>query len=91
MALSSIGKGGELATNRFEDQELAMLSLQLLQNCLIFMNTLMIQKVLEEPSWMQRMAPEDWRGLSPLIYHHINPYGLFRLDMSTRIDLDAAA
>jgi TnpA family transposase len=85
------GKGGELATNRLENQELAMLSLQLLQNCLIFMNTLMIQKVLEEPSWMQRMAPEDWRGLSPLIYHHINPYGLFRLDMSTRIDLDAAA
>jgi len=25
------GKGGEIATNRFEDQELAMLSLHLLQ------------------------------------------------------------
>jgi hypothetical protein len=85
------GKGGELATNRFEDQEISMLALQLLQNSLVLMNTLMLQKVLEEPSWLQRMTPDDWRGLSPLIYHHINPYGLFRLDMATRINLDAAA
>jgi len=85
------GKGGELATNRFEDQEISMLALQLLQNSLVLMNTLMLQKVLEESSWLQRMTPDDWRGLSPLIYHHINPYGLFRLDMTTRINLDAAA
>ncbi len=85
------GKGGELATNRFEDQEIAMLALQLLQNSLVLMNTLMLQKVLEEPSWLQRMTPDDWRGLSPLIYHHINPYGLFQLDMTTRINLDTAA
>ena len=68
-----------------------MLALQLLQNSLVLMNTLMLQKVLEEPSWLQRMTPDDWRGLCPLIYHHINPYGLFRLDMTTRINLDAAA
>ena len=23
----------------------------------------------------ERMTAEDWRALSPLIYHHVNPYG----------------
>jgi TnpA family transposase len=36
------GKGGEIATNRLEDQELAMLSLHMLQICLVYINTLMI-------------------------------------------------
>ena len=39
------GKGGDIATNRFEDQELAMLSLHLLQISLVYINTLMIQQV----------------------------------------------
>lgn len=40
------GKGGEVATNRLEDQELAILSLHLLQISLVYINTLMIQQVL---------------------------------------------
>jgi len=83
------GKGSEIATNRLEDQEIAMLALHLLQNCLIYVNTLMIQRLLAEPAWRARMTPEDWRGLTPLIYHHVNPYGLFRLDLSIRLDLEA--
>jgi TnpA family transposase len=67
------GKGGEIATNRLEDQEIAVLSLHLLQACLVYINTLMIQQVLESPSWFEKMEPEDFRGLSSLIYHHINP------------------
>jgi TnpA family transposase len=43
------GKGGEMATNRLEDQELAMLSLHLLQICLVYINTLMIRQILSEP------------------------------------------
>ena len=42
------GKGGEVATNRLEDQEISVLSLQLLQTCLVYVNTLMIQNVLED-------------------------------------------
>jgi hypothetical protein len=26
-----------------------------------------------------RMTVEDWRGLTPLIYHHVNPYGRIEL------------
>lgn len=42
------GKGGEIATNRMEDQEMAVLSLHLLQNCLVFVNTLMLQNILSD-------------------------------------------
>lgn len=42
------GKSGEVASNRLEDQELSVLSLHLLQLCLVYVNTLMIQRVLSE-------------------------------------------
>ncbi len=84
------GKGGEISTNRFEDQELAMLSLHLLQISLVYINTLMIQQVLADQGWLERMAPEDLRALTPLIYAHINPYGRFELDMRKRLHLEAA-
>lgn len=51
-------------------------------------HTLMIQQVLSEPEWMQRMQPEDLRGLTPLIYSHVNPYGRFQLDFKERLQLD---
>ena len=83
------GKGGEVATNRLEDQELAVLSLHLLQICLVYVNTLMFQQVLSEPVWRNSMAPEDYRALSPLIYNHVNPYGEFELDMTKRLAIEA--
>lgn len=82
------GKNGEVATNRLEDQEISVLALHLLQNCLVFVNTLMMQSVLTEPAWATRMAAEDYRGLTPLIYAHINPYGAFDLDLARRIDFN---
>jgi len=82
------GKGGEVATNRLEDQELSVLALHLLQICLVFVNTLMIQQVLNEPNWHSRMGIEDFRALTPLIYSHINPYGVFELDMKARLPLE---
>jgi TnpA family transposase len=82
------GKSGEIATNRLEDQEIAVLALHLLQASLVYVNTLMFQQVLEEPGWLERMMAEDRRALSPLIYHHVNPYGTFELDMAKRLPLD---
>jgi TnpA family transposase len=40
------GRSGEIASNRLVDQEITMLSLHLLQNCLVYINTLMLQQVL---------------------------------------------
>ena len=83
------GEHGEFTTNRVEDQELSVLSLHLLQACLVYVNTLFIQEILTDPAWRDRMTPDDWRGLSPLIYHHVNPYGRIELDMTQRLALAA--
>jgi len=83
------GKSGEVASNRLEDQELSVLSLHLLQLCLVYVNTLMIQRVLSEKPWCNRMKTADLRALSPLIYSHVNPYGRFDLDMSKRLPIEA--
>lgn len=82
------GRGGEFATNRLDEQEFIMLSLHLLQLSLVYINTLMIQRVLSEPQWKNKLKPEDFRALTPLIYNHVNPYGVFRLDMNSRLVID---
>ena len=37
---------GEMVSNRREDHEISMLALHLLQNCMVYINTLMLQQVL---------------------------------------------
>ncbi len=81
------GKGGEFASNRLDDQEISMLALHLLQISLVYVNTLMVQKVLEEETWSNRLTKEDYRGLTPLFYAHVEPYGTLRLDMEKRLAL----
>jgi hypothetical protein len=81
------GKGGEFTTNRLIDQEIAMLSLHLIQISMVYINTLMIQEILAEKQWLDKMETEDFRALTPLIYNHINPYGNFKLDMTKRLPL----
>ena len=85
------GRSGEISTNRIEEQELSMLCLHLLQLCLVYINTLMIQALLAKPEWKDKFTNEDRRALCPLIYEHINPYGLFPLDMETRLDIEEKA
>jgi len=34
------------------------------------------------------MKKEDLRALTPLIYSHVTPYGLFRLDLSERMQIE---
>lgn len=62
-----------------------------LQASLVYVNTRMLQSVLTEPAWEGRMMPEDYRGLTPLIYAHVNPYGRFDLDLDSRIDFGKIA
>jgi TnpA family transposase len=84
------GRHGEFSSNRREDQELTMLSMHLLQISLVYIQTLMIQDVLQEPEWMNKMTKEDLRGLTPLIYSNVNPYGLIRLNMAERLTIESA-
>ncbi|HEY4387362.1 MAG TPA: Tn3 family transposase, partial [Ktedonobacteraceae bacterium] len=86
-------RGNELHSNQTQAQELSLLALHLLQVCLVYVNTLMIQGILKDPHWLEQMKEEDFRGLTPLIYTHVTPYGQFELDMEKRLfpDLPQAA
>jgi TnpA family transposase len=81
------GRHGEISTNDVDAQEVAILSMHLLQSCLVYVNTLMVQEVLAQAKWRNRMTDADWRGLTPLFYLHVNPYGQFELDMNSRLPL----
>lgn len=81
------GKGGEFASNRLDDQEISMLSLHLLQISMVYINTLMVQDVLKDDDWLKRLTTEDYRGLTPLFYGHVEPYGTLMLDMTQRLAL----
>src|SRR3546814_10232547 len=77
-------------TTLFRSQ-LSVLALHLLQASLVYVNTRMLQSVLVELKWTGRMTPDDYRGLTPLIYSHVNPYGRFDLDLNSRIDFGRLA
>jgi len=85
------GKLGEMATNSIDDMELSVLCLHLLQVSMVYINTLLIQEVLSDPAWKNRMTPTDWRAMSAMIHAHINPYGIFHLDMMARLTISKNA
>ena len=86
-----VGRGGEVASNRLDDQKVSVATLHLLQSCLVYVNTLMLQRVLAEPTWHERMTEADVRGLTPLVWSHVSPYGAFNLDMEQRLDIEIKA
>ncbi|MFI7636140.1 Tn3 family transposase [Nonomuraea sp. NPDC049400] len=52
--------------------------------------TTLLQAVLRDAQWAGKLTEEDQRALSPRFWAHVNPYGRFRPDMETRLDLTAA-
>ena len=82
------GKDGDLTGPDREHAETSMLSLHLLQSALVHINTLLLQAVLEVPEFHDSIGPHEQRALTPLFWTHINPYGRFQLDMTTRLDLE---
>lgn len=85
------GKLGEVSTNKRAGQELSVACLHLLQVSMVYINTLIIQEVLSRPVWRNRLTKEDKRALTPLIHGHINPYGLFPLNLDERLVIERAA
>jgi hypothetical protein len=77
-----------MVSNRREDHEISMLALHLLQNCMVYINTLMLQRVLAQPHWSGKLTARDRGALTPLFWEHVNPYGRFELDMDARLPID---
>jgi TnpA family transposase len=85
------GKGGDIASNHRDEQEMVVLCLRILQAAVVFVNTLMLQDVLADPEWAEVLTEEDRRGLTPLFWLHLLPYGEVRLDMARRLQLSDQA
>jgi len=83
------GKNKDLTGPDREDQEISMLALHLLQSALVHINTMLVERILGEPAWANRLTDADRRALTPLFWTHVNPYGKFTLDMDSQLDLDA--
>jgi Tn3 transposase DDE domain len=65
--------------------------LRILQAALVYVNTLMLQDVLAEDDWNQVLTADDRRGLTPLFWQHVLPYGEVKLDMTARLTIRTAA
>jgi TnpA family transposase len=85
------GKDGVLTGVDKEHQEVSMLALHLLQSALVFVNTLLLQRILAEDDWAKRLTAADKRALTPLFWSHANLYGRIDIDMDTHLDLAIAA
>ena len=59
------GKGGEIGSNRQDEQEMTALCLRILQAALVYVNTLMLQDVLAEDAWADMLTTEDRRRSHP--------------------------
>lgn len=68
-----------------------MIALHILQAAIVYVNTLMVQEVLALPEWQGVLTDADRRGLTPLFWGHILPYGEVLLDMARRLALAAPA
>lgn len=62
----------------------------MLQTALVYVNTLMLQDVLADDDWERSLTPADRRGLTPLFWSHVAPYGEVRLNMRNRLTLRTA-
>jgi TnpA family transposase len=85
MSFIFYGKLGEISSNNTQEQELSIVCLHLLQVCLVYINTLLIQEVLIDQDLFNKLTKEDKRAITPLIHSHINPYGLFPIDLNHRL------
>ena len=81
------GKSSEITSNYLDDQEISMLCLHLLQNSILYINTLLVEELLQDPYWINQLSKEDYRALTALFYLHINPYGTFELDLLKRLKI----
>src|SRR5699024_9670658 len=91
MGFIFFGRSGEITNNQPEEMEIVVLCLHLLQNSLVYIDTLQIQQLMQEKQWMSHMSSQDFRALTPLIYNHVNPYGDFQVDLNKRLTVSGGS
>jgi TnpA family transposase len=75
------GGKAEIQTNDPATQELTVLCLHLLQNSLVLVNTMMLERILYDDGYIHKMNTYDINAMTPLFTSNVNPYGDIHLDM----------
>lgn len=90
-AIDFICYGGksEIQTNDPDVQELTVLCLHLLQNALVLVNTVMLERVLYDNDYIHQMDAVDMNAMTPLFTSNVNPYGDINLDINKPSFLEA--
>ena len=55
---------------------------------LVYVNTLMLQDL--RRARLDVLTPDDHRGLTPLFWSHVLPYGEVKLNMTSRLPLSTS-
>lgn len=76
------GGESEIKSNDPEVQELTVLCLHLLQNALVLVNTVVVERVLHDEGYIGQMPADDLNALTPLFTSNVNPYGDIHLDLN---------
>ncbi len=76
------GGKSEIQSNDPDIQELTVLCLHLLQNALVLVNTVMVERVLFEDNYINEIEKDDINAITPLFTSNINPYGDINLDIN---------
>jgi hypothetical protein len=85
--VSRLSAASVQALNELVAETATPLALHLLQSSLVHINTLLLQRVLQDPEFRNLMGDNERRALSALFWFNINPYGRFLLDMNRRLDI----
>jgi hypothetical protein len=48
----------------------------------------MLQQVLDNSDWEEKFSIKEKRSITPLIHEHINPYGVFKVNLDQRISVN---
>jgi len=80
------GKDSELTGADRGPQETSVLALHLLQSALVYVNTRLLQRILDDRPIA--LTAEDHRAITPPFWSHVRPYGVFQLHLDRHLDLD---
>jgi len=47
----------------------------------MLVNTILLERTIEQHAMVDTLTDRDRQALTPLFYGHINPYGLFELNL----------
>ncbi|WP_195091925.1 Tn3 family transposase [Nocardia beijingensis] len=69
-------------------QHLSVQCLRIVRASLVYINTLMIQDLIDDPTPARSSSPPPTSGgVTPLFWEHVLPYGQVKLNMTSRLTL----